>query len=61
MTAREKRIAEVNARLPEGQQLPADYGLADEVIMCINFLIATLVIGTIMYDMIVTRLLKGLF
>lgn len=59
MTEREKRIAAINAKMPEGQQLPADYCVADEVAMVINLLLASLVVGTIMYDMIATLMSKG--
>jgi hypothetical protein len=47
------------SQLPSHIRRPADWTTYDDVIMSINFLVAILVVGVILYDMITNWLLKG--
>lgn len=49
------------SQLPSHIRRAPDWTTYDDVIMTVNFLVAILVIGVILYDLIVTRLLTGQF
>ena len=49
------------SQLPSHIRRPASWTTYDDVIMTVNFLVAILVIGVILYDLIITRLLTGEF